>query len=73
MPPDRLQDLDATDWSLIAIALAQWAGNPNDLETPCERHAYRLLERIADAHDRDPAPFTSQYRPPPDVWHGTDE
>lgn len=73
MPTDRLQDLDATDWSLIAIALAQWAGNPNNLETPCERHAYRLLERIADAHDRDPVSFTTQYLPPPDVGYTTDE
>lgn len=73
MPPDHIQDFDATDWSLIAIALAQWAGNPNDLDTPCDRHAYRLLERIADAHAMAPATFTAQYRSPPDGWHATEQ
>jgi len=61
MPPAKLPELDCDDWSLIVIALAQWAGNPNDLETATERHAYCLLERIAAAHGCTPIELLDQY------------
>lgn len=64
MPPDRLHHLDMEDWSLIAIALAHWAGNPNDLATPAERRAYDLIEAIATAHDCSATTLVTEYRPP---------
>lgn len=48
------------DWTLVAEALAQFAGDPNQLETPREERAYELVEAIAAAYDMRPGEFVQQ-------------
>jgi hypothetical protein len=44
---DHPSNVDLEDWALIIEALAQWAGNPNELLSEREERAYELIEEIA--------------------------
>lgn len=44
MPPAALHP---QDWLLIAEALVEWAGNPNEIESPREERAWELVDMIA--------------------------
>lgn len=57
------------DWALIAEALAQFAGNPNELETPREWRAWVLVEAIADDQGLAPSELIRQID---DDWSGPD-
>lgn len=61
MDYQRLDALNTDDWSLIALALAEWAGNPNEFETTAERRAYFLLETIAAANGCTPGELVRRY------------
>lgn len=52
MTDDHPTIFSIEDWGLIVEALAQWAGPPDNLDTPQQERAYELIDAIARMHDR---------------------